>query len=155
LCGCLIFRLRGLTDGIRTVEATSERVEEIKNDASIPARSSKKTGECTTYSTRFLFMSALYTGAKGKKEVREEVRGFPMCYKVFQFNTTVGTSRGDGKVQGYCHQARFRVREMVRVTKVVAIARSDTVQAVLRTVGQGRRDMGEPRELVPFPSFGF
>ncbi|KAJ7350466.1 hypothetical protein DFH08DRAFT_861537 [Mycena albidolilacea] len=45
-----------LEAGAALLEATSERVEEIKNDASIPARSSKKTG------------------AKGKKEVREEVQ---------------------------------------------------------------------------------
>ncbi|KAJ7244150.1 hypothetical protein B0H12DRAFT_811022 [Mycena haematopus] len=45
-----------LQEGTELLEAVSERVEEIKNDASIPARSSKKTG------------------AKGKKEVREEAQ---------------------------------------------------------------------------------
>ncbi|KAJ7106049.1 hypothetical protein C8R43DRAFT_1045968 [Mycena crocata] len=43
-----------LEEGKELLKVVSERVEEIKNDASIPARSSKKTG------------------AKGKKEVREE-----------------------------------------------------------------------------------
>ncbi|KAJ7668621.1 hypothetical protein DFH06DRAFT_1182083 [Mycena polygramma] len=45
-----------LEEGVALLESVSERVESIKNDASIPARSSKKTG------------------AKGKKEVREEVQ---------------------------------------------------------------------------------
>ncbi|KAJ6497708.1 hypothetical protein C8R45DRAFT_983966 [Mycena sanguinolenta] len=45
-----------LEEGAKLLETVTERVEEIKNDASIPARSSKKTG------------------AKGKKEVREEVQ---------------------------------------------------------------------------------
>ncbi|KAF8178606.1 hypothetical protein K438DRAFT_1844078 [Mycena galopus ATCC 62051] len=45
-----------IQEGSELLETVSERVEEIKNDASIPARSSKKTG------------------AKGKKEVREEVQ---------------------------------------------------------------------------------
>ncbi|KAF7362219.1 UPF0696 like protein [Mycena venus] len=43
-------------EGVGLLETVTERVEAIKNDASIPARSSKKTG------------------AKGKKEVREEVQ---------------------------------------------------------------------------------
>ncbi|KAF7351160.1 hypothetical protein MSAN_01678700 [Mycena sanguinolenta] len=45
-----------LEEGAKLLETVTERVEEIKNDASIPARSSKKTG------------------AKGKKEVREEAQ---------------------------------------------------------------------------------
>ncbi|KAJ6593518.1 hypothetical protein B0H19DRAFT_1090737 [Mycena capillaripes] len=45
-----------LEEGTALLESVSERVESIKNDASIPARSSKKTG------------------AKGKKEVREQVQ---------------------------------------------------------------------------------
>ncbi|KAK7057543.1 hypothetical protein R3P38DRAFT_2841608 [Favolaschia claudopus] len=48
--------LEAIGEGAELLQAVSERVEEIKNDPSIPARSSKKTG------------------AKGKKEVREEAQ---------------------------------------------------------------------------------
>ncbi|KAF5348659.1 hypothetical protein D9758_006785 [Tetrapyrgos nigripes] len=47
---------QAIEEGCKLLEEVTARVEEIKNDSSIPARSSKKTG------------------AKGKKEIREQVQ---------------------------------------------------------------------------------
>lgn len=83
------------------MEEITEKVEAIKNDASIPMRSNKKTG------------------AKSKKEVREEVNSHIINILIdfdltYQCVFIVGTSRSNGEIEGDIIEAWLCHWKMVR-----------------------------------------